>query len=72
MQNDPRDFCVQGFTTKKKVWFVKDVMHMLETYVKMQKLEPYIHLGEEVIAHDFIKDDDCWVIKVSQPAERSR
>lgn len=66
VQNDPRDFCVQGFTTKKGTWYAKDVVHMLEQYVAVQRLEPYIHLGREVVAHDYSEKEGAWVIRVSR------
>ena len=46
IQNHPLDFCLQGFTTRKRVWHAGDVLHFLADYVRVQRLEPFIRLGE--------------------------
>jgi ribulose 1,5-bisphosphate synthetase/thiazole synthase len=38
LQNDPADFCLNGFTTRRKVWTALDVCHMMEEYVRVAGL----------------------------------
>lgn len=64
VQNDPRDFCMQGFTTNKRVWYPGDVCHMLEEYVRVQQLEPYICLGREVLSQEWVEPEEAWLLKV--------
>jgi cation diffusion facilitator CzcD-associated flavoprotein CzcO len=55
----------QGFTTRKKVWYAKDVLHMLDEYVRVQSLEPYIRLNTDVVAHEWSDEQDRWILTVS-------
>jgi hypothetical protein len=55
----------QGFTTRKKVWYAKDVLHMLGEYVKVQRLEPYLRLNTDVVAHQWSDEHDRWILTVS-------
>jgi hypothetical protein len=54
----------QGFTTDKKVWYAKDVLHMLDEYVRVQSLQPYIRLNTDVVAHEWSQEEDRWLLTV--------
>jgi cation diffusion facilitator CzcD-associated flavoprotein CzcO len=69
VQNDPRDFCVQGFTTSKQTWHARDVVHMLSEYIRVGKLESYIRLGREVYSHEWDASEEVWVLKVRPPLD---
>jgi cation diffusion facilitator CzcD-associated flavoprotein CzcO len=56
---------MQGFTTRKKVWYARDVLHMLDEYVRVQNLEPYLRLNTEVMAHEWSDEQDRWILKAS-------
>ena len=73
LQNDPADFCLNGFTTKRKVWTALDVCHMMEEYVRVAGMTPFIRLQTELADQTFDKDEadnqgekGMWTLKVRQ------
>ena len=73
LQNDPADFCLNGFTTKRKVWTALDVCHMMEEYVRVAGMAPFIRLQTELADQVFDKDEadgqgdnGMWTLKVKQ------
>lgn len=67
-----RMYVPQGFTTRKKVWEVKDVLHMLGEYARIQGLGPHIRLNTEVLAHEWSDELDRWIITVRRSQRRLR
>lgn len=76
LQNDPADFCLNGFTTKRKVWTALDVCHMMEEYVRVAGIAPFIRLQTELADQTFDKDEadgqgekGMWTLQVNQTLE---
>lgn len=67
IQNHPLDFCIQGFTTRKRVWHTRDVLHFIAEYVRVQTLEPFIRLEHDVTEAAWSAADDCWVLEARCP-----
>ena len=65
IQNHPLDFCLQGFTTRKRVWHAGDVLHFLADYVRVQRLEPFIRLGVNLRSCVWLDDEQCWSLAVA-------
>ena len=65
IQNHPLDFCLQGFTTRKRVWHAGDVLHFLADYVRVQRLEPFIRLGVNLRSCVWLDDEQCWRLAVA-------
>ena len=65
IQNHPLDFCLQGFTTRKRVWYAGDVLHFLAEYVRVQRLEPFIRLSQDVRGCVWLGDEQCWSLVVA-------
>jgi cation diffusion facilitator CzcD-associated flavoprotein CzcO len=57
---------LQGFTTRKKVWTTKDVLHMLDEYIRVQNLGPYMRLNTDVVGHEWNDEQDRWILTVSR------
>lgn len=57
---------IQGFYTKRKTWFAADVCHMLEEYVRVSGIRPYIRLQQELVDQSWDKtqgEDGMWTLK---------
>lgn len=66
IQNHPLDFCIQGFTTRKRVWHTRDVLHFLGEYVRIQGLEPFIRCDHDVREAEWSAAEGCWVLVVGR------
>ncbi len=64
VQNDPIDFCTEGFTTRKAVWDADDVCHMLEQKALVQGLGPRIRLGHRLEGYTWAEEGQHWVCQV--------
>lgn len=56
----------QGFYTKRKTWFAADVCHMLEEYVRVSGIRPYVRLQQELVDQAWDKtegEDGMWTLK---------
>lgn len=56
----------QGFYTKRKTWFAADVCHMLEEYVRVSGIRPYIRLQQELVDQSWDREageDGMWTLK---------
>jgi len=64
IQNHPRDFCLQGFTTRKSVWHASDVLHFIDEYVRVQNLRPFIRCSHDVVECAWAGAEECWLLQV--------
>ena len=64
IQNHPLDFCLQGFTTRKSIWYASDVLHFLAEYVRVQNLAPFIRCSRDVRECSWSDDARCWILRV--------
>jgi hypothetical protein len=64
IQNHPLDFCLQGFTTRKSVWYPRDVLHFIEEYARVQKLQPFIRCSHDVVGGSWSDAEGCWVLEI--------
>lgn len=56
----------QGFYTTRKTWFAADVCHMLEEYVRVSGIRPYVRLQQELVDQAWDKaegEDGMWTLK---------
>ena len=65
IQNHPLDFCLQGFTPRKRVWHAGDVLHFLADYVRVQRLEPFIRLRRDLRGCVWLDEAHCWSLVVA-------
>ncbi len=65
IQNHPLDFCLQGFTTRKRAWHAGDVLHFLAEYVRVQHLEPFIRFRRDLRGCVWLDDEQCWSLAVA-------
>ena len=68
IQNHPLDFCIQGFTTRKSVWYARDVLHFIEEYARVQNLQPFIRCSHDVVGGSWSDAEGCWVLDVRHGA----
>jgi cation diffusion facilitator CzcD-associated flavoprotein CzcO len=66
VQNDPLDFCTEGFTTRKPVWTAADVCHLLEQKVRLQGLAPHMRLGHRLDAYRWCDREQLWVCRATR------
>lgn len=71
VQNDPLDFCTEGFTTRKAVWTADDVCHMLEQKVRLQGLAQLLRLGTKLTAYEWSEKEQLWVCQATRLADNA-